>query len=84
MNKDRFLADWNTISKTELYGEMVKWAGEQQKLFQGRCSNGKDVDEWRRNQGRVDAFAKVGDMLLHPEKLLDKVKGETTTTTGEW
>jgi len=83
MDKTRFFVDWETVNKTELYKELVKWVNKQRDLFQERCSTDKDVDTWRRNQGRVDAFVKMEAMLLHPEKLLDKEKSETTDYTGD-
>lgn len=82
MDRTHLLLDYEVIKNLELYRELIKWASEQQKLYQLRCSNGKDVDEWRKNQGRADAFTQVLDRLLHPDKFLDREKVETTTTGG--
>jgi len=82
MDNTRFLVDWGTISKTELYQQITGWVNEQIALFRARCSSGDNETEWRKNQGRVDAYVQVLNRLLHPEKIfIDKEKKVETTTT---
>ena len=75
MDKIRLFADWEVIKKSELFKEIVKWAGEQQLVFHRRCATDNDEVNWRKNQGRADAYTQIVERLLHPEKFLDN---ETT------
>jgi hypothetical protein len=81
MDKNRFIVDWDTIRKTELYSQIVEWAKSQLALFQERCSIGDIESEWRKNQGRSDAYKQIIDKLTHPEKIFDKERDNRTTAS---
>ena len=75
MDRTHLLVDWEVIKNLELFKEIVKWVGEQQLTFQKRCAIDNDEVNWRKNQGRADAYTQIVERLLHPEKFLDS---ETT------
>lgn len=83
MNDKNYELEYNQLIQNKIFQQMILWVKTQIDIYASRCARDSDEKEWRKNQGRVNAYETIYSVFLDPSKIMRETTGNKPASQKE-